>query len=159
MSLAVFAFSQVLMDAEVIGRLLLGAGKLHGFTNSILGATVVLLPAVLLGRPVCTWSLTWWNRNLSPNAKFLLRVESSISWEAAWIGGVLGVYSHWLMDAMMHRDAPALWPLSSTDTFGSWMSVGGINAVCIWSICLGGLLVVIARVTAEMRVRRTSAPR
>lgn len=153
MSLTVFSFSQVLMDVEVFGRLLLGAGQLHGFTNSITGATAVLLPAVLIGRPVCTWALTWWNRNLSPTDKFLRPVEPSISLEAAWAGATLGVYSHWLLDALMHADARPFWPFSSANPFADWLSVNAINTGCVAFLLVGISLLVIGRVTNRMRVR------
>ena len=153
LSLTVFSFSQVLMDAEVIGRLLLGAEQLHGFTNSITGATAVLLPAVLIGRPVCTWALTWWNRNLSPNDEWLRPVEPSISFEAAWAGAALGVYSHWALDALMHADAQPLWPFSSAKPFADWLSVNAIHTGCVAFLFLGISLLVIGRVTNRMRVR------
>ena len=65
MSLSVFAFCQIMMDLEVLGRLLVGAPQIHGFTNTALGATVILVPSVLLGRPVCQVFLRWWNSQLN----------------------------------------------------------------------------------------------
>ncbi len=41
MSLTVFAFSQITMDLEVLARIALGAQQLHGFTNTVLGATAI----------------------------------------------------------------------------------------------------------------------
>jgi hypothetical protein len=141
MSMTVFAFSQVMMDIEVLGRIALDSERLHGFTNTIGGATFILLPSVLIGRPVCEAFLVWWNRNLDPAQRTLFSVEPSISWQAAWIGGILGVYSHWFLDAMMHADARALWPFAEGNPFITWLSISGINVLCIAALGLGcGLL-------------------
>ena len=137
MSLTVFALSQVLMDIEVIWRLVVNAERLHGFTNTIGGATVVLIPAVLVGRPFCEFFLHWWNKNISPEQRDLLCVDPSISWTAAWVGGLLGVYSHWFLDAIMHSDARALWPFSPTNPFNSWLSVDSVNTLCIGALAIG----------------------
>ena len=139
-SLTVFSFSQITMDIEVIVRLMRGAESLHGFSNTIIGATVLLIPTILVGRPVCTAFLRWWNRNLSPAQAKLMSVNSSITWKAAWIGGILGLYSHWFLDAMMHVAAQPFWPLSSSNLFVTWLSISNVNALCIWSLIIGGAL-------------------
>ncbi len=137
MSLTVFAFSQVAMDVEVLVRIAIDADRLHGFTNTILGASVVLFPAVLLGRPVCRAFLSWWNRNLSAKQSELLSVDPDISWLAAWSGGIFGVYSHWFLDAMMHADALAVWPMVHGNPFIDWLSIGEINGLCLGSLAVG----------------------
>ena len=105
LSLTMFALTQITMDLEVVMRLMLGAYPLHGFTNTIVGATVVLVVTVVLGKPFCEWVLCWWNRNLSPAQSRWLQVSENISWPAACLGGILGVLSHFILDAIMHADA------------------------------------------------------
>ncbi len=105
MSLTVFAFSQFTMDLEVLVRIAVGAHQLHGFTNTLVGATVVLVPSVLLGRSISQAFLRWWNSRLSPSQARWMWVDPVIGWKAAWIGGILGVYSHLILDAVMHADA------------------------------------------------------
>ena len=95
------------MDLEVLLRLLLHSAYLHGYSNTLPGATVVLLVTVPLGRSLC-----WWNRNLSLWLARWLAVDAEVSWAAAWLGGAVGVYSHWLFDAMMHSDVRPLAPFS-----------------------------------------------
>ena len=137
MSLTVFAFSQVAMDVEVLVRIAIDADRLHGFTNTNLGASVVLFASVLLGRPICRAFLGWWNRNLSTRQSELLSIDPDISWLAAWSGGILGVYSHWFLDAMMHADARAAWPLAPGNPFIDWLSIGQINGLCLGSFAVG----------------------
>ncbi len=64
-SFCVFTFSQVLMDIEPLARIYAGSAVLHGFTNTMLGATVVGACAVMLGKPICEKALRAWNEALS----------------------------------------------------------------------------------------------
>lgn len=139
MSLSVFAFAQVAMDVEVIARLLAGAERLHGYTNSIGGATLVVVPAALLGRPLCERLLAAWNRGLAAGWQQRLCTGEAISPAGARSGAVLGVYSHWLLDAVMHADAAALWPFARGNPFLDWLSVDGVNGACAATAALAGL--------------------
>ncbi len=137
MSLMVFAFGQVLMDLEVVARVLMGVRPLHGFTNKALGATVVLLPTVLLGRPICQAVLRVWNSRLSPAQTQWLSVDPSIPWQAAWGGGLLGIYSHVFLDAIMHADARPWAPFSSRNPFVGLLGIGTLNALCLGTMVVG----------------------
>jgi hypothetical protein len=85
-SLSVFALCQFTMDLEVAGRIAVGADQLHGFTNTLLGATVILVPSVLVGRPAAQAFLRWWNSRLSPSQARWMWISPVVSWKAAWIG-------------------------------------------------------------------------
>lgn len=140
MSLSVFAFSQGVMDLEVVGRFLLGIPTLHGFSNSLLGATLLFLPSLLLGRPLSLWFLRWWNSKLSPSQVQFLTVLPVIPWPAAAIAAAFGVYSHWFLDAIMHADAQVFWPWPMGNPFLGGLSVAQLHLFCLLS---GGLAVLI----------------
>jgi hypothetical protein len=142
-SVTVFALSQVFMDVEVVGRLMLGSDRLHGFTN-----TLVLLPAVLVGRPLCQAFLDWWNRNL--RTRWLL-VDGRITWSAALWGAAFGVYTHWFFDAMMHADARPYWPVTDTNPMIGWLSIGQINLLCLLMAVGGGVIVGIVNAVSAKR--------
>ncbi len=146
LSFTVFALSQVFMDVEVIARLVLGADRLRGFSNTVLGATVVLLPAVLVGRPLCQSFIDWFTRNSSASLGSFVNPEERISWRAAWWGGVLGVYTHWFLDAMMHADAQALWPFIDNNPLINWLSIGQVNLLSLLLIIVGSIALGIASV-------------
>ncbi len=139
MSLAVFAFCQLTMDLEVAARMALGAQQLHGFTNTVLGATAILVPSALVGRPVAQVFLRWWNSRLSPSQARWLWVEPAIPWKAAWTGGILGIYSHVFLDAVMHADARPWAPFSSANPLVGLLSVDGLNLLCLWTL-VGGVI-------------------
>jgi len=146
MSLSLFLLTQVTMDLEVLVRIVLGVSHLHGFTNTIAGATLVLVVSVPLGKPVCEWALRWWNRNLSPAQSRWLEVSEKISWKAAWSGGVLGVYSHLILDAIMHADAKPWMPFSEVNSFFGLISADRLDLLCLICLLTGGIIVVIHRV-------------
>jgi len=58
-------------------------------------------------------------------------------------GGLLGTYSHLLLDGLMHGDIQPLWPLYAGNPFYGWISIATLQTVCLWSGGLGaGLLLV-----------------
>ena len=154
MSFTVFALSQFTMDLEVLGRLVLGAEQLHGFTNTVIGATVIAVPTILLGRPLCQAVLKWWNSKLSPAQAKWFSVEPVVTWKAASIGGVIGVYSHVVLDAVMHVDAHPWAPFSRSNPFVGLLSVERLNALCLWSIAIGIGALGAAELWKRWRVRR-----
>ena len=144
-SLTVFALSQLAMDLEVLVRVAGGAERWHGFTNTFIGAAVVLLPTVFLGKPAGEWVLRWWNRNLSPTQARWLEVQTRISWPAAWIGGVLGVFSHVILDAVMHADAIPGAPFSAANPYVGLLSIGQLNLLCLIFLLLGTVIIGVTR--------------
>ncbi len=145
MSLMVFAFAQFTMDLEVLFRLLMSAERLHGFTNTVIGATVMLFPTVFLGRPICRVILKVWNSRLSSAQAVWLSVGPDITWRAAWGGGLFGVYSHVILDAVMHADAQPWAPVSTANPFLGFLSVGNIDDLCLWSLGIGAVVLVVQR--------------
>ena len=140
-SLLMFSLAQVTMDLEVVCRFALDSTHLHGFTNSIFGATVVLLITVPLGKPFCLWILRWWNRQLSEGQARWLGVSETITWKAAWTGGVLGVYSHFILDAIMHVDAKPWMPFARGNPLVDLVSIDQLNLLCLLAGVIGVFLI------------------
>ncbi len=151
MSLSVFTFSQFTIDLEVAARMVLGVQQLHGFTNTLLGATLILVPSVLLGRPVSQVFLGWWNSRLSPSQKRWMWVEPVIPWKSAWTGGILGIYSHVVLDAVMHADASPWAPLSSVNPLVGLLSYDALNGLCLWTFAGGVIALGAQRMLKKIR--------
>ena len=141
LSLVMFSLSQITMDLEVILRFVLRSSHLHGFTNTIFGATVVLLITVPAGKPLCVGVLRWWNRQLSAAQAKWLGVSEIVTWKAAWIGGVLGIYSHLILDAIMHSDAEPWMPFSRANSVVGLISIEQLNLLCLLSVFVGVFLI------------------
>lgn len=139
-SLTIFVLAQVTMDIEVVARAAAGAERWHGLTNSVMGATVVLLLTVAYGTPVCEWALRWWNRNLSPAQEKWLALPTNISWPSAWTGGVLGVYSHLILDAIMHADARPWAPFSEANPLAGSLSIAQLDLLCLGSLPVSAVI-------------------
>lgn len=136
LSLMLFTLAQITMDIEVLLRLLLGISPLHGFSNTIAGATAVLIVTLVPGKPACEWVLRWWNHNLTPGQARWLQARDTISWQAAALGGSLGVYSHFILDAMMHADAKPWHPFSEKNPFVGLISIQNLTLTLACAICL-----------------------
>jgi hypothetical protein len=139
-SLMVFGFSQVAIDIEPLVRIIRGDAVLHGFTHTYLGATLIALLSVVIGRPVCQFLLNYWAPD--PHSPFLnwLRGPKLISWPAAIAGAFVGTYSHVFLDSIMHSDIQPLAPLSDANALLHVISVGGLHLLCVLSGVLGILL-------------------
>jgi len=143
-SLMVFGFSQVAIDIEPLVRIIRGDAVLHGFTHTYLGATLIALVSVVVGRPVCQFFLNYWTPD--PSSPFLnwLRGRRFISWPAAFAGAFVGTYSHIFLDSIMHSDMQPLAPLSDANTLLHVVSLEGLHLLCVLSGVLGALLMLAA---------------
>lgn len=119
-SFMVFSGAQVLMDIEPLIGILRGWAVLHGRTHSLLGALLIGLLAGAIGRPISAVCLRWLR---IPHAPF--------TWRAAFAGGLLGTYSHVLLDAIMHYDMQPAWPLSLANPLLRWISVDQLHLLCV----------------------------
>jgi hypothetical protein len=103
-SLMVFGVSQIAIDLEPLVRIIRGDLVGHGFTHTYLGATVVALASIAIGRPICQTVLRDWT--LEPPSAFLSWVlePRHISWPTAIGSAFVGTYSHVALDSLMHAD-------------------------------------------------------
>jgi len=113
LSFTVFTFTQIVIDLEPATRFLREDEVLHGISHTYLGATVVGFVGLFIGKPVCEFCLKLWNSKLSKRQQRWLYIPPSISWVAAITGAFIGVYSHILLDSIMHADIRPFAPLSA----------------------------------------------
>jgi hypothetical protein len=152
-SLMVFGFSQVAIDIEPLVRMVRGDAILHGFTHTYVGASLVALVSVVIGRPVCEFLLRFWNPD--PSSPFLawLPTEKAIPWPAAIAGAFAGTYSHVFLDSIMHGDMRPFAPLSEGNALLRVVSLDALHLACVISGLLGVLLMFVI-----YRVRRRVGP-
>src|SRR5262245_52451343 len=103
-SLTMFGISQVAIDIEPLVGIIRGAPELHGWTHTYAGATAIAFAVLLLGRPVCTRIVRWWNVELKRNRLDWLASTDGIGWGAAAAGAFIGTWSHVALDSIMHLD-------------------------------------------------------
>jgi len=147
-SFTVFGFSQVAMDIEVLVRLSRGDSLLHGFGHTYLGATLIGIGGILVGKPVCEYCLRLWNQAVGPEEHHRFHIQPRISWLVAIISATIGVYSHLFLDSIMHKHVHPFEPFSSANPLLHVISAGSLYLLCIG---LGGFAAVWSLVLAVWR--------
>lgn len=128
-SLMVFGWSQIVIDLQPLVVMLTGRGELHGFSHTLLGATLIGLLCGATGKPLGEWGLR------------LLREPRHlpISWGVSFGSAFIGTYSHILIDSVMHVDVFPFSPLSQSSPLHALISIETLHGVCLVTAVLGGL--------------------
>jgi hypothetical protein len=139
-SLMIFGFSQVAMDIEVLFHMAHRDHILHGFSHTYVGATLVAVISIVIGRPICQFLLNRWIPEEDSTFETWVRGPKKISWFAATCGASLGTFSHVFLDSIMHFDLSPWRPFSDDNALLGWISVENLHLFCIGSGILGGLI-------------------
>ena len=139
-SLVVFGFSQVLIDVEPAVGLFRGAELLHGFSHTYVGATLLAVVSIVVGRPLCEWVARWVNRSGHFPTFGAVPWPERIAAPAAVTGAFVGTYSHVLIDGMMHQDMHALAPFSMRQPLLGLVSVSTLYLLCVLCGVVGWLV-------------------
>ena len=142
-SFVVFGLAQVAMDLEAIGRFLGGSYVLHGPVHSLLGATVMGIVVVVVGKPLGERLIRLWNWRLSPTQRDWLSVEPRLTWTGTAVGAFLGTYSHVLFDSIMHPDVRPMYPFGGGNYLVGIISVGELHVLCL-ALGVIGVLILLA---------------
>jgi membrane-bound metal-dependent hydrolase YbcI (DUF457 family) len=127
------------MDIEPLIRLLRHDRIVHGVSHTYLGATLIGLLSLLVGRLVCQWLLGYWSpRGISPLMDWL-RGPRTISWSAALSGALIGTYSHVFLDSVMHGDMQPYWPLDDGNELLGVVTIGHLHLFCIAAGIMGAV--------------------
>ncbi len=146
-SLSMFALANVAMDIEPGYQMLRGAYPLHGFSHTVLGAALIGVATVLLGRIVIRRIWRWYER-LSAHAGCAAHMTA----QQAWMGALTGVFSHVLLDALMHADMHPLAPFSEANPLLDVSYTQNVYLGCVVAGMAGVLLIL---VRAGFRPERT----
>jgi hypothetical protein len=82
-SLMVFGWCQIVMDIQPLVAIVSGVGKLHGFTHTYVGATLIAIVAAITGKYLTQWALVT-----------VLRVVPAIRirWWVAFLSAFIGSF-------------------------------------------------------------------
>ena len=127
------------MDIEPLVRLVYGSHTLHGFTNTFIGTTIVGIGSIVVGKPISQCILRWWNSRLSPAQIKWFHVEPEVTWVAAFFAAIVGVYSHFILDAIMHYDASPWAPFTDKNPFAGTLSLQALNVICLGLLAIGAI--------------------
>ncbi|MBI5890568.1 MAG: hypothetical protein HZB47_07810 [Nitrosomonadales bacterium] len=138
-SLSTYALANVAMDVEPLYHILRGDSQLHGASHTLLGAGLIGVGTALWGRIAVrhAWSLyERWSANTG--APFYITAQQ------AWLGTLLGTFSHVLMDSVMHADMRPFLPLTDANP---WLDISCTEHVYLGCVLAGmvGMLVILIR--------------
>ena len=156
-SVLAFGLTQVIIDAEAGFYLLQGSWPVHRFLHSYLGATVVVVVTVLLGRPLLKLVIRGWNGLLAGRSEGRLRLCPNVPLVAVASGAVLGGYSHIFLDSIVHADMAPFAPWHSGNSLLNVISTTSVMLLCAGMGLVGGIVLLMAAVRSRRRSGRGGA--
>lgn len=132
-SLMVFGWSQIVIDLQPLFAMLGADILLHGFTHTFIGASLIGFIAAISGKYLGEIGL----RILK------LPGHNPIKWPTAFLSAYIGVYSHVILDSIMHSDVFAFAPFSLWNPLLQIISLDQLHLACLISGILGGLVYLI----------------
>ncbi len=138
-SFLVFGITQVAIDLEAAFYLITDDPPYHRLLHTYLGATVVALLAVVVGRPLLERALGMWNRLVRADRESFLWIEPRVPLVAAISGALIGGYSHVLLDSFLYSDMHPISPLSDGNATLHLLSTLEVYALCLALGLLGGV--------------------
>lgn len=130
-SLMMFGWSQIVMDIQPLVAMIGGVGKLHGFTHTYVGASLIAMFSAVTGKYLAQWALA---------TIFSVAPIVVIRWWVAFLSAFIGAFSHVILDSIMHRDMQPLLPLSGSNALLGFISIAALHKFCIYSGLLGAVI-------------------
>jgi len=128
-SFLIFAGTQVLMDLEPLFGLILGWHTLHLYTHNLIGALLIGIIAIFIGKPISEFTLkTIFKEN-----------HWQISWRVATLSAFLGSFSHVLLDAFIHADMYPFYPISNSQVLLDLVPYSYILYGCLAGLTCGAI--------------------
>lgn len=154
-SFLAFAATQVVIDSEVLVYLWYGMWPIHRFFHTYLGATVIAVLTVIIGRPLLGGAIRVWNRAMGSLQRSGLRIEPRIPVRPALVGALLGSWSHVLLDSMLYTDMEPFAPFSSSNALLGLLAGFKVYLLCVVLGVLGGIVLLIAFVRSKIIAAKT----
>ncbi len=148
-SLMVFGWTQIVTDLEPLVAMLRGAGRLHGYSHTYLGALFIALFSAATGKYAVEKAVRFVDHPLLKTV--------SISWWVAILSGFVGSFSHVALDSIMHADVTPFAPFSTASPLHGLISWRGIHEWCVYTGILGVLLYGALRLAGSSRNRSAKA--
>lgn len=136
-SLMVFGWSQIVMDIQPLIAMSSGEAIWHGWTHTLAGAAGLGVVAAASGKYLAEWGV----RLLT-----LGKRKIKIGWGAAFLSGLIGSFSHILIDGFLHHDMQPFWPVSAVNpllSFGATFSQ--VERFCLIASVVGAVLYLITK--------------
>lgn len=129
-SLMVFGWSQIVIDLQPLLAMTTGLVELHGFSHTLVGATLIGLFSGATGKHLGEWGLR------------ILREPRHlpISWGVSFGSAYIGTYSHVFIDSVMHVDVFPFSPFDLSRPLHAFISIDALHVLCVVLAVLGGVV-------------------
>ena len=141
-----FGVTQVVIDSEAAFYILTSGWPVHRLLHTYLGATLVAVITVVLGRPLLERAIRLLNRLAAIDRGRILQIQPRIPLVAAVSGALTGGYSHVLLDSILHSDVRPFAPWSDANALLHLTSAGRLVLACVILGFLGAAALAIASV-------------
>ena len=150
-SWSVFVFTNIVIDLEPISLYLITLNPQHLFFHTIIGATLIAFICASFGKKWCEIAIDIWNEEIrgKPEEKWLTS-DRHISKTAAWVGALLGSWTHLLLDSFMHFDIKPLSPFTDANVLLGTVSIGLLHAICLTIGLIGLILILINKLKKQI---------
>ena len=143
-SWSIFTLTNIFIDLEPITYFIFTGVPSHKFFHSIFGATLIGLICALFFRKLCGNYIMKWNKNLHPIDRKWLEVRNPKNFLlAALIGGLVGAWSHLVLDSIMHDDIKPLWPFLTNNPILGLITANSILYLCIGLLIFGATIYIV----------------
>ena len=132
-SLMVFGWAQILMDVQPLFVIITGAGQLHGFSHTYIGASLIAIVSAFTGKYLSEYGLVV----LGIHEK---RNNPDIAWWVVFISAFIGTYSHVALDSIMHVDIQPFFPFRPTNSLLGLIGIEMLNKLCMYIGLLGAVI-------------------
>ena len=132
-SLIVFSWAQIVMDVQPLWVMLTGEGQLHGFSHTLIGASLLAVFSLLSGKYLAEIGLRIFGI-AKPDSPIV------ISWPVAAGSAFIGTSSHVWLDAIMHSDVAPLYPMSTRNGWLGVISIAQLHLLCLISGLVGAAI-------------------
>jgi len=140
-SWSIFTLTNIFIDLEPITYFIFTGVPSHKFFHSIFGATLIGLICALFFRKLCGNYIMKWNKNLHPIDRKWLEVRNPKKFLfAALIGGLVGAWSHLVLDSIMHNDIQPLWPFLTNNPILGLITANSILYLCVGLLIFGAAI-------------------
>lgn len=135
----VFALTNILIDLEPITCYLITLEPRHLFFHTVIGATLVAVFAATIGKVWCEKAMELWNEEDQMGSWTIS--DTFIPKQSAWIGALLGAWTHLLLDSFMHDDITPLSPFSMANPLLGKIDILTLHITCIIFGIIGAVII------------------
>ena len=132
-SFRIFVLSNVIIDLEPLYFILTNQYPLHRFFHTYLGATIIAVACIVVGRTVCYQLTNLWNVIF----KSLPIDNVKIATPALVSSAFVGTYSHVFLDSMMHRNLLPFSPWNNSNGLLYIVSYEQLHLFCLLAGLVG----------------------